>query len=72
MKKKFDELDAPLNAQERFQHATIIRLEALIDMVGSIVDHLAKQDNVAVTKEKIETATPEVKPVAKPRAKAKK
>lgn len=65
-KQEFEPLESPLNAQERFQHATIVRLEALIESVNSIVEHLAKQDSVAVTEIKVETVLPvkeKVKPV---------
>jgi hypothetical protein len=61
-------LESPLSANERFLHAVAVRLDVLIEQVNSIVDHLAKQDNVAVTESKVETkeVEPEVKEEVKP------
>ena len=47
-------LEQPLNSNERFLHAVAVRLDVLIEQVTSIVEHIAKQDEVAVTESKVE------------------
>ncbi len=47
--KKVEQLEQPLNANERFLYAVAMRLEILIDQVSAISEHLATRDNVAVT-----------------------
>ena len=49
-------LEQPLNSNERFLHAVAVRLDVLIEQVTSIVEHIAKQDEVAVTESKVEEA----------------
>ena len=50
---KFDKLQEPLNAEERYLHGVNIRLNIIIDMLSSIVGFIANQNNVAVTENKI-------------------
>lgn len=64
MTKKIQELEIPLNANERFLYACAVRLDALCEMVSSIVEHIAERDGVAV-----EQAVEE-KPKRAPRRKA--
>lgn len=68
MTKKTAPLENPLSANERFLHAVAVRLDVLIEQVNSIVDHLAKQDKVAVTESKVEMQ--EVKPEIEEEVKA--
>lgn len=71
-KKKELELESPLSANERFLYAVAVRLDVLIEQVSSIVDHIAKEDKIAVTESKVEAVKEEVKPVAKSRTRTKK
>lgn len=69
MKKTELELEQPLSANERFLYAVAVRLDVLIEQVSSIVEHIAKQDEVAVTESKVEIADevkPEIKEEVKP------
>lgn len=62
------ELETPYNSNERFLHAIAVRLDAIIEQNNAIVDHLAKQSNVAVENVLIEEkkeAPVEEKPVEK-------
>lgn len=70
-KKKELELDAPLSANERFLYAVAVRLDVLIEQVSSIIDHIAKEDEVAVTESKVETVkeTPAKTPAPRKRTK---
>ena len=65
-KKKELELDAPLSANERFLYAVAVRLDVLIEQVSSIIDHIAKEDEVAVTESKVETVKEEATVKATP------
>ena len=53
--KNSPEMEKPLNANERFLHHVAIRLDVIIEQNNSIIEHLAKNDNVAVTNQKVET-----------------
>jgi hypothetical protein len=64
LKKKELELEAPLSANERFLYAVAVRLDVLIEQVSSIIDHIAKEDKVAVTESKVEVVK-EVEPEIK-------
>ena len=44
MKEKFDE---PLNQSERYLYGMLIRLDALCNMLSSLVEHIAERDGVA-------------------------
>jgi hypothetical protein len=80
MKKKL-ELEAPLSANERFLYAVAVRLDVLIEQVSSIIEHISKEDEVAVTESNIEAVKeiePEIKeevklaPVKRTRTRTKK
>lgn len=43
----------PLNVSERYQYEQLIRLDALCNMMSSLIEHLASKDNVAVTNNKV-------------------
>ena len=62
MKKRFEEMEQPMNAMERFLYAMIIRQDVVIEQLSSIVEHLAKKDEVAVTSNKVETTKVQVEP----------
>lgn len=46
----------PLNAQERLLYAIVVRQNILIEQLSSIVEHIAKKDEVAVTSGKVVSA----------------
>lgn len=62
--KKAPEMEQPLNANERFLYQVAIRLDVIIEQNNSIIEHLAKNDKVAVTNQKVETKIE--KPAEKP------
>lgn len=64
--KRRDDLPQPLNAQERLLYAIAVRVDILIEQVNSVVEHIAKQDNVATTNHKTIESTSVEKTVAKP------
>lgn len=64
-----NKIPQPVNANERLLYGINIRLEAVIEQLSSIVEHLAKQDGVAVTSNEVKE---EVKPKAKPTRKGSK
>lgn len=45
---KFSQIDDPLNAKEKYLYGINLRLEALIDQVSSLVEHIAKQTSASV------------------------
>lgn len=49
MMTKLNELPEPLNAQERLLYAIAVRQDMLIQQMNSVVDYIAKQENVATT-----------------------
>lgn len=53
---KPEQLDTPLNANERLLYGINARLEVLIKQFDSLITHIAEKDNVAVTQEKSVTA----------------
>lgn len=57
-------LPHPLNVKEHYLHAIVTRLDAVIEQNNSIIEHLGKQDGVAV-----EANTTTEKPARKARAK---
>lgn len=59
MDKNLTNMEQPLNSGERFLHAIAHRLNIIIEQNNSIIDHLAKQDKVAVTNHKSEEKQPE-------------
>lgn len=52
-------MEQPLNANERFLYQVAIRLDVIIEQNNSIIEHLGKKDNVAVTNQKVETKVEE-------------
>ena len=50
---KFDKLQEPLNAEERYLHGVNMRLNIIIEMLSSIIGFIANQNNVAVTENKV-------------------
>lgn len=54
MKKLQEELQSPLNSEERFLYAIAHRLNIIIEQNNSIIDHIAKQDRIATTEHKSE------------------
>jgi hypothetical protein len=41
-------VDEPVNVQERYLYAMVLRLDALCNMVSSLVEHIASKENIAV------------------------
>lgn len=41
-------VDEPVNVDERYLYAMVMRLDALCHMVSSLVEHIAKKEGVAV------------------------
>ncbi len=46
--------DKPLNNEERYLHAIVMRLDALCNMLSSFVETYAEQQGVALTNNKAE------------------
>ena len=67
---KPEKLENPLNSMERYLHAIAVRLDIVIEQNNSIIEHIAKQDKVAVTEHK--TVTAEDKPAPRKRTAQKK
>jgi hypothetical protein len=42
------EVDEPVNVQERYLYAMVLRLDALCNMVSSLVEHIASKEGIAV------------------------
>ena len=42
-------LDKPLNTNERYLYAIAVRQDIIIEQLNSIIDYIAKRDDVAVT-----------------------
>lgn len=76
MEDKF-KLNEPLNAEERYLYGINVRLSILIEQMSSLLDHIAKKDEVAITEtvQVLETVIDvtndviETKEVKKPRTK---
>lgn len=68
MRKRREDLQEPLNSTERYLHAIAVRQDILIEQVNSIIEHLAKKDNVATTNHNVVDAPAEEKPAPKRRA----
>ena len=43
-----DNVPEPLNVQEQYLHGILLRVDALCNMVSSLVEHVAKQEGVSV------------------------
>lgn len=54
-----DQLETPINKEERYMYAIMIRLDALLDQVSSIVEVIANKENVAVTTEVVKKELPQ-------------
>lgn len=46
---KITEIEQPTNANERFQYAVVIRLDAIMAMLSSLIEAYASQNQVALT-----------------------
>jgi hypothetical protein len=42
------EVDEPVNVQERYLYAMVLRLDALCNMVSSLMEHIASKEGIAV------------------------
>lgn len=40
-------LPKPLNAEEKYLYATVVRLETICEMLSKIVDHIGEKEDVA-------------------------
>ena len=63
--KKAPELQEPLNSLERFMAHISYRLDIIIEQNNSIIEHLAKQDDVPVVNNKAEIQAEEPAPKKK-------
>lgn len=43
----------PVNTVEHFLYAMFVRLDALCDMMNSIIEYIAEHDNVAITSHEV-------------------
>jgi hypothetical protein len=50
---KFPDVDEPLNVDERYLYAMVMRLDALCHMMSSLLQHIADKENVAVEQVKV-------------------
>jgi hypothetical protein len=41
-------VDEPVNVNERYLYAMVLRLDALCNMVSSLVEHIASKEGIAV------------------------
>lgn len=51
-------IDEPLNPAERYLYGINIRLDVIINMLSSLIESYAKQNNITTTNNKVETKTP--------------
>lgn len=56
-KDKIHGIDEPVNVEERYLHAMVVRLDALCHMVSSLVEHIASKEGMAV-ETVVEKSTP--------------
>lgn len=61
------DLDKPVNITERYMYAIAVRLDAIIEMLSSFIQHYAEQNKIALTSHKVS----EVKVTPAPRKKKK-
>lgn len=47
-------LPHPLNVKEQYMHAIVLRLDALVEQMNSLVEHIGEKENVAITESKVE------------------
>lgn len=45
--KKVTEIEAPVSRSEEVQYQMLIRLDALVHMMSSLIDHIAKKEGIA-------------------------
>lgn len=72
--KKHEEF-VPMNSNERLLYAIVTRQEVIIEQLSSIIEHIAKKDEVSVTNAKVEAVdekTTVEEPVEKPKPKRRK
>lgn len=58
-------VEEPLNANERYLHAIVMRQNILIEQMSSLLEHVAKKDQIAVEKEIVKETTPAPKTTRK-------
>lgn len=51
-------LDEPVSIIEKYLYGINIRLDAIVSMLSSLIETYAKQNNVAITNNKVEVKTP--------------
>lgn len=56
----------PLNISERYQYETVIRLDALCNMLSSIIEGIAEREGIPTESNEIEDVEPEVEPEEEP------
>lgn len=57
---KMNQLEKPLNANERYLHGINIRLDALIHMMSSFLEVYANQNEITTTTNKVEEVKADV------------
>lgn len=57
-----NDVPKPLNSEERYLHAMVVRLDALCHMVSSLMEYIADKEDVAVTNNEVVEQV-EVEPV---------
>jgi DNA-binding MltR family transcriptional regulator len=50
------DVEEPLNQNERYLHGIVIRQNILIEQMSTLLEHIAKKDNIAVEKEVVKEA----------------
>lgn len=60
--KKVEEVELPVNPNERFLYAIAMRLEIIIEQLSGLSDHIAKRDGVATEGNIASTQVEETKP----------
>lgn len=60
--KDIKDLGTPLNYNERLQYASLMRLDALCDMLSSIIEYIASKENVAVEMKTVVEEEPKAEP----------
>lgn len=51
-------IDEPLNTTERYLYGINIRLDAIVNMLSSLIETYAHQNNIATTSNEVEVKTP--------------
>lgn len=50
---KGNPIPEPVNIVEQYLHASVVRLDALCNMMSSLLEHIAEKENVALQEVKV-------------------